>query len=718
MILLPSLYFIAAGLSFLLGAGVALRSRREVPRWAFVVTLFALSAEALCSGMALLAATPLGTLHWQQHRSAALALLPSVLWLFSATYGRYRDVRWLRRHVWIFVALCLPLVLLALLRRDDLFSFPRHSRTESYPVLYLAWGGMVLMLSNLIVSIVALLNLERTFRAAVGTTRWRLKYIMLGFVVLLGVRLYTSSQVLLFKSLGASLESLDAAALLLGGLLMLRGLLRTGHFDLQVYPSQAVLHHSLTFLVAGTYLVLVGGFARLATSLGRGFDVAVGAFLLLAALVGLAVFLQSDRARLRLRQFVSHHFQRPLHDYRAVWRKFTEGTASHVDEEALARSLVRLISEVFEALSVTLWLCDEKRERLRVISSTHTTAPETADKENPGDGVSRLLAHFQKHRDPADFEDERAHWAEALRRLHPRVFPNGGRRVVVPLFGRDTLLGLITIGDRVGGVPFVLQDLEMLKCVGDHAAANLLNRQLSHQLVQNREMAAFQAMATFFIHDLKNAASTLTLMLQNFPKHWEDPTFRADALRGIDRTVTHINQLIVKLGQLRHDQKLRLQPFNLNALVRDVVQPLDGRNGLRIGMQLGDLPAQPLDREQLAKVVTNLVINAIEAVGPKGEIVLRTTADDRHTTLTVSDNGCGMSEQFIRESLFRPFQTTKKGGLGIGMFQSKTIVSAHGGRLEVASIPGKGTMFTLTLPLGEISEPSPIQPQALPAPPS
>lgn len=699
MILLPEIFFAASGLAVVLASGVLVRARREAPRWAFVVTLLVLATEAAFSAMSARATTPVTAMAWQQYRLLALALLPSCVWLFSATYSRDRSGPWLRRHAWIVAALLVVPLLFATLFRNELLAFQPHGKMSDAFIQHLQWAGSWLMILVLGSAVVALLNLERTFLAAAGTTRWRIKYIILGFFVILGVRLYTSSQMLLFRGIEGRIDSLNAAALILGGLLILRGLFRTGNFDLQVYPSQAVLHHSLTFLVAGTYLIIVGILARLAASFGGGLGFALNALFLLAALVALAVFLQSDRVRLQLRRFVSLHFQRPLHDYRVMWIRFTEGTASHLDQEELSRALVRLISETFQALSVTLWLCDDNGEGVRMLASTQALPSAEKAEGTSSEDLKAMLLKLRAVREPVDFEEEKEVWAAALRTLHPRIFPSGGHRIVIPLFGRDSLMGLITIGDRVSGLPFAVQDLEMLKCVGEHTAANLLNRELSHQLMQNREMAAFQTMATFFIHDLKNAASTLTLMLQNFPQHWEDPSFRADALRGIDRTVTHINRLIGRLGQLRQEQKYKIEPNDLNEIAREVLQRLDAAPGIHISLNLGQLNPVPFDREQISKVVTNLVINAIEAMGAKGEIMIATGTGERSAYLSVADNGCGMSEDFLRNSLFRPFHTTKKNGIGIGMFQSKTIVMAHGGRLDVSSQPGRGSTFTIHLPV-------------------
>ncbi|MGN6641781.1 MAG: ATP-binding protein, partial [Verrucomicrobiota bacterium] len=260
------------------------------------------------------------------------------------------------------------------------------------------------------------------------------------------------------------------------------------------------------------------------------------------------------------------------------------------------------------------------------------------------------------------------------------------------------LSGLMTLGDRVDGIPLSTQDIDLLKCIADQAAASLGNIQLSQRLMQAKEMEAFQTMSAFFVHDLKNTASTLSLMLKNLPIHFNDPAFREDALRGISNTVDHINSLIGRLSLIR--QGLAIQPaeIDLNALISKTLTGLDGSSDTKLIADLGALPMVPLDAEQVQKVLLNLVLNAKEALGRDGEIRIQTRHENSWITLAVTDNGCGMSSEFLERSLFRPFQTTKKKGIGIGMFQSRMIVEAHRGRIEVDSALGKGTTFRVFFP--------------------
>ena len=188
-------------------------------------------------------------------------------------------------------------------------------------------------------------------------------------------------------------------------------------------------------------------------------------------------------------------------------------------------------------------------------------------------------------------------------------------------------------------------------------------------------------------------------MLQNLPGHFDDPAFRQDALRGVAKSVAHINHLINRLSQLRQELKIQMVDSDLNEIVSTALAPFKSDAGFQIEEDLGQLPRLLLDRLQLASVVSNLVLNARDAVSGTGRLRLATGQMGAWVALTATDNGCGMSAEFVAQSLFRPFQTTKNNGLGIGMFQSKMIVEAHGGRITVESTPGQGTTFRIILPL-------------------
>lgn len=720
--------FASATAAGLLALGSAFRTRRMISRWAFVAGMAALAAERLCIGLGTRTVLLTDEIYWLKQAMVAKSFLPGFWLLFSLTYSRGNAREFLTRWRFALAGVFLVPVALAAVFWRNLVVLAVEPGVGQLPVLKVGVPGLGIQLALLVTAVLVLTNLERTFRASVGTMRWRIKFMLLGVGLLFVVRLYTASQVLLFRGLDLSVEGVNSGALILGAILIVRSLFRAGHFDLDVYPSHSVLQGSFTFLLAGVYLLIIGVLAQVVAYLGGDATFTLKAFIVLLALVLLAVLLQSDRVRLHLRRFVSRHFQRPLYDYRTVWRKFTEGTASRVEPADLCRSLVRLIADIFQALSVTVWVADDSRETLAFAASTSLSEAKSREIGPQGAEAGEVLAHFREHPEPVDIESAPGNWAAALRRWNPSEFPNGGDRVCLPLTGRGGILGLIVVGDRVAGASFTLQDFDMLKCIGEDAAAGLHTAQLSQKLLQTRELEAFQTMAAFFVHDLKNAASTLNLMLKNLPVHFDNPAFREDALRGVARTVAHINGLIGRLSLLRHELKIQPVPADLNAIVAGVLSGLEKTAGAAVIQELQPLPLVPLDGDQMNKVVTNLVLNATEAVasrsllaprqarGPelveragdnreKGEVRVATRPNHGGVVLTVTDNGCGMSPEFLQRSLFRPFQTTKQTGLGIGMFQSRMIVEAHGGRITVASEHGKGTTFQVFLPAaGRASE--------------
>jgi putative PEP-CTERM system histidine kinase len=257
----------------------------------------------------------------------------------------------------------------------------------------------------------------------------------------------------------------------------------------------------------------------------------------------------------------------------------------------------------------------------------------------------------------------------------------------------------MTLGDRVRGEDFSAEDFDLLRTIADQTAGSLLNLKLSSDLQQVREREAFQTVSAFMIHDLKNLASKLSLTVENLPTHFENPEFRKDALKVISQSVTKINNLCSNLSILSHKIELKRAKIDLNKLVISTLLDLHGCLKVPLIQNLQPLPKLFVDSEQIQRVLTNLILNANEAMTNGGEIHVATEQRDGCIVLTVKDNGCGMPEEFIEHFLFRPFKTTKKQGMGIGLFQSKMIVEAHQGRIEVESKEGRGTTFRVFLPL-------------------
>lgn len=694
--------WVAAVSSMGLAVGVVLRGRRSVAAWCFVLGMVVLGLEALWGAMSLRSGAGADeVVRWKSWSVVTKSVLPVVWLAFSLAYSRGDSRGYLRRWRWPLVGVgLLPVWVGVMWWWGGGWPVAVH-RVEGEAGWFVRYDGWVrwLQMATVTVSVCVLANLERTFRAAVGTMQWRIKFVVLGLGLIFGARIYCRSQALLFSSYELNLSVLEHSALIMGCVLMVIGYVRHGFGEIDIYPSRTVLQGSVVVLLVGVYLFVVGVLAQLAKAFGGTGDFQLQALVVLAGVVGLAVLLLSGRFRQRLRVFVSRHFRRPEHDYRAVWTQATQRLSIGLAPAAYHLEAVRLVASTFNALSVTLWLCDDRREGLVMGATTARSEADEDEGGRSGTALEPLLDGLRQQEGPFDLDAVREPWAESLRHLSLRHFRTGGNRLCVPLWAGDRGLGLMIIADRVDGVPYTVEEIDLLKCIGDHVAAGLLQLRLTEELMHGRELEAFQAMSTFFVHDLKNAASSLSLMLQNLPEHFDDPEFRADALRGIGSTVARINQIIERLGTLRQKLELRPAATDLNQLVEGILNEMGGLGDVHVVKELQPLPPVQADPDQLTTVVTNLLLNAREAVGADGRITLTTQVADGRAVLAVTDNGRGMSSEFIRTSLFRPFQTTKKKGLGIGMFQSKLIVEAHHGLLQVQSAPGVGTTFRLVLPL-------------------
>lgn len=273
-------------------------------------------------------------------------------------------------------------------------------------------------------------------------------------------------------------------------------------------------------------------------------------------------------------------------------------------------------------------------------------------------------------------------------------------KVLVPLITEEKFIGILVLGKRNSGRKFSGDDFVFLKTTADQSSVAINNAKLSEELSSSRQLESFHKLSSFIIHDLKNSISTLSILADNASNNFADPEFQKDALDAIHGTVAKMKNLTSKLSTMPEELQPSLQACDINGVVKKVISRVmfKGQRNAVVKTDLADLPAIRADQDQLERVVQNLVLNAIEALGGNGEVSITTFVDGNFVNIQVADTGRGMSQKFIKKRLFKPFQTTKKNGLGIGLYQVKAIVDVHGGEIEVKSKQGEGTTFLVKLP--------------------
>jgi signal transduction histidine kinase len=236
---------------------------------------------------------------------------------------------------------------------------------------------------------------------------------------------------------------------------------------------------------------------------------------------------------------------------------------------------------------------------------------------------------------------------------------------------------------------------------------NIMTDRLREQMAREAEMRQFQAflrLSAMMTHDLKNAIAALSMIVSNMERHFHREEFRADAMRSLTLATDKLRAMVAKLSgpveSLSGEYK-RPMPTDLVPLIQRVLDAtVKQASAVQLETRLPERLVAPVDAERIERVIENLVINALEAMGSsEGRLTIEGGEDaPGKIFFSVADTGPGMTEEFQRTRLFRAFATTKRKGVGLGLYTCREVVRAHGGQIEVESQVGSGTCFRVVLP--------------------
>ena len=685
-----SLFILAAASSLGLGAIGLARRPRGLLRWSFAAGMAGFAVESLAAFM-LVAQTdaPDDRLFWLKALEIAGLLLLIPWGVFVATLARPGGP-----GVLPTVRLGLGAGATVLVASAAAVGYFPAFQVADFAGPFLAARvdvvGRLAVVAQLVATVVLLAGLETALRSSRRDERWRIKYLVLGLGGVFLVRFYFLSQIALFNVLMASYVITGAAILLIGNIVIAAALVRD-RLGVQLAVSRQVVYRSVVVGVLGVYLLAVGILGWLLNRLGIGEELFWGSVVVFVSALALSAMLLSEAVRWRVKRFLSRHFYRSKYDYREQWINFTKRLGSLVTVEDLAPQLLGAVAEIVGTVVGVLYLRDDQDGRYHPTSAVGIGRP-----TEPLGGDQPVIASLKTAQaTPRVLENGGARqWLEPR---VARVFTDGS--VLVPLRWRDELIGLLLVGPERTGAAYTAEDLEFLATVGEQAGGMIVTARLSERLAQSREFDAFHRLTSFVIHDLKNSISALSMLSENALKNFDDPEFQRDALKTLAKTVDRMKALMGRLSSAPEAAALRFGPVDLAALVLEAARPVVKNERIGLVKELAPLPPVRADADALLRVLQNLVTNAVQAIDGKGTVTLRTFEEDGKAVVSVTDTGCGMSEEFIRKSLFAPFRSTKKGGWGIGLYQAKGIVAAHGGAIEVASKEGSGTTMSMRLPV-------------------
>ena len=534
-----------------------------------------------------------------------------------------------------------------------------------------------------------LIAIEQVYRNAPATIESAIRWLGLGVGGLLVTELVVFAQALLLTYVPADSWTVRGPIFALCALAIVRGARTMPQWSFGLMVSRHVVFYASSFLLIGGYLVLMGLVGWLSLSYASGWQPVSQAIfaLLAAATLGGALF--SGGLFRRLKVFISAHFYPQRYDYRAEWLRFTR-TLSGDTELDLQRRATRAIAQIVASPHGSLWRVDAGGKQFECVGHW----PDG----RPGMGAIAIEDRLPEFL-------ERTGWLvdiPELRRtprlyggleLTPATYGAGENALIVPLLHVDRLYGWIVLDRATSLGELDFEDRDLLKTAGRHVAAHLAQFDADARLVQARQFETYNRMTAFVMHDLKNIAAQLRLVSQNAERHRRNPEFVDDAFRTIASSVGRMTKLVSQLDS--GTEGGTMQTVDLATVAERAAVRCCGQAPVpQVIAQ--SRPVVFADMDRLAAVIEHAIRNAQDATTPQGEVRIDVGVHNGQPYVDIVDTGEGMDANFVRDRLFRPFDTTKgTRGMGIGAFQIREYVTSLGGQVEVQSEPGKGTTLRL-----------------------
>ncbi len=650
-------------------------ARRERHRWVLAVAYAATSAWAV----------------------AGAALEPTTL---AAGYAEtLRNVAWLgfmyallrrgegERRMWSLRAVYAALFLVAGLQVGIGISWP-YMMTDADVAALLMQATFVM---RMMFAIGALVLVHNIYTAAASGARGGIGLPMMALALLWAydLNLYTLSY--LADDWMAWLVALRGFAI--AALVPVFALAARRNQGWSVRLSRTVAFRSLSLGIVAAYLLLTVIVSAVLDAVGASGAAIVQVGSLTLAAIAAVIIMPSPQLRARVRVLLSKHMFAHRYDYRAEWLRFTDTLGRPGEAPApLDVRVVKAIADITEAPAGLLLVPEDAGLAARAgWNWDMSLVPAFV----PGEELVALLAQGRiLELDPLRAEAKDA--ADEARAVPAWILADATNWAIVPLIHFDRLAGAVLVSRPPLARTLDWEDFDMLRVAGRQVASYLAEARGQEALSDAKQFDEFNRRFAFIMHDIKNLVSQLTLVTRNAERHADKPEFRADMIATLQSSTTKMNDLLERLSQ--HNTGRAEEPRSV--VLGPLVTQLAGAKRIQHPVIVaGNMALCAMaDPVRLEGALGHLLQNAIDASEPAEPVTITVMKQGEETGIEIADKGHGMTLDFVRGQLFRPFASTKDGGFGIGAFEARTIIVGMGGRVTVDSEPGQGTRFMIWLP--------------------
>ena len=648
---------------------------------------------------------------WGKIAASSVCLVFPTWIMVSHLFGRTNDREFLNARKWYLSLLYgLSLFCVGLLWKYNFLVIP-----DSFPgdLFVIAYPGKYFIIFLLVSTVLILINLENILKLAKSSLTKGKKF---PFYFLIGVFLfciYGISRVLMYSRVSSQLVLAGLSVILLTNAVLIFYSIRYGLLQFDVIIGREAVYSSVMVFVVGVYLLTIGIVGKIIEHAGGKVDLFLS---FLAALFVFCLFLAtlvSSSLKERIRQFIDRNFYKNRYDYREQWGRFSENLSAVINLDAVLTKVIEEITNIFFAQQAAILLYDRMIGAL-VVKKTKDISETNEIRFNRDSNLLDWLHRLGEAVEVSTLFDQAEEIGLTQQERKNLIALHAA--VCVPMIIQTNFNGILVIGEKVAGDKYSKEDFDLLETLSNQSSVAILNAQLNEELIVSRELESLHKLSSFVLHDLRNSVSMLSMVIENVGKNWDNQEFQKDMLDTISNAVNKMKSLISKISSLPDKLEPKRQLVYINDIITKVLKntKINNFQDIKLKKDLQILPTLSVDPDQIQKVIENFIINAIEAQPQGGLLKISTRlVHDYHNhrlgkgggnntedfaEIEITDTGVGMSDEFIQNHLFKPFQTTKKKGLGIGLYQCKEIITAHGGTIEVKSREQEGSSFKILLP--------------------